>query len=146
MQTVEELEKELKALEEQEAAKLKAKADAAKLPAMMRERDFRKAKLDALDKFTPDELFECDVKNVGPCLFHWPDEITYNHFMKGPLKGDLSKVTIEQVEDLVRRCAIFPAPQTMLEELRKKNPHARSVIQDQLFKRMKDQLDEEGKK
>jgi len=144
---VQKLEKQLKEKRAASAAKAAAKQDADKPRQLEREIAFEDAKLAALDKYTPEELFEAQVENVGPCLLHMPDEITYNHFMKqsGAIKGDMSGMTIEKVEDLIARCALFPDAPTMLKELRAKNPHARTVIQNKLFAQMRGRLDDEGK-
>jgi hypothetical protein len=145
---VQKIEKELSERRAKSAAKAATKNDADKLRRLEREIAFEDAKLAALDKYMPDELFEPDVAGVGVCLLHWPDEVTYNHFMKGSgaIRGDMSGMTIEKVEDLLARCTIFPDPPTFLKELRAKNPHARTVIQNKLFEKMRGQLDEEGKK
>lgn len=148
MSTIEELEIELKERRKKSAEKAKAKQQGDKPRQLAREIAFEDAKIAALDKYMPEELFEAEVENVGPVLLHWPDEITYNHFMKGSgaIKGDLSGMTMEKVEDLIARCSIFPKGPEMLKELREKNPHARTVIQNKLFEKMRGRLDDEGKK
>lgn len=145
---------DLKALQEQldvrrkaTAAKLAEKNTALEGPRLQREIAFQEAKAEALDKYLPEQMFEAEVVGVGPCLLHWPDEITYDHFMKttGAIKGDLSNMSIDKTENLISRCAIFPDGVAMLKELRERNPHARSVIATRLLQQMKGQLEQEGK-
>jgi len=143
--------KDLQAQLEARRAATKAKVDqkneAREALRIQREIDFEDAKQAALDKYLPVQLLEADVAGVGPCLWHWPDEITYDHFMKtsGAIKGDLSNMSIDKTENLLSRCAVFPDPAEMLVQLRKNNPHARTVIAQRLLQQMKGRLEEEGK-
>lgn len=141
------LEEKLRSAREATKAKVIEKADADRPRVLEREIAFEEAKLLALSKYAPEQLFEADVAAVGPCLLHWPDDTTYDYFMKqsGAIKGDLSKMSADKTEDLLARCAIYPDGATMLKELRANNPHARTVIASQLLAVMKGRLEEEGK-
>jgi hypothetical protein len=144
---LEALEAQLEAQRARTAAKAKAKADAEKPAQIKREIAFEEAKEKALDKYLESQLFTAEVTGVGVCLFHWPDEITYDHYMKGTgaIKGDLENMSADKIDNLIGRCAIFPDGPTVLKELREKNPHARTVIANQLFTEMKGKLAKEGK-
>jgi len=137
------LEDKKKALAEKEAAKRKASEDALG----QREEAMIEAKLKALDTYHPDQLLEVDVPFVGLMLFHTPSDGVYNHFMKGSgaIKGDLSKNSPEVIESLIAQCAVFPEPKMVLEELRGKNPHAKTLIGQRLLEIMKGALLAEGK-
>lgn len=141
------LQEQLEAKRKATAAKLAEKNAALEAPRLSREIAFEDAKAVALDTYLPDQLLEAEVIGVGPCLLHWPDEITYDHFMKtsGAIKGDLSNMSIDKTENLLSRCAIFPDGATLLKELRANNPHARNVLGTRLLEQMKGRLDKEGK-
>jgi hypothetical protein len=141
------LQEQLDAAKKATAAKVAEKNAALEAPRLQRELAFEQAKLKALDSWLPEQLIEADVAAVGICLLHWPDEITYDHFMKssGAIKGDLSSMSIDKTENLIARCAVFPEGPTMLKELREKNPHARTVIGSKLLEKMREKLSEEGK-
>ncbi len=108
---------------------------------------YEEAKLRALETFLPEQLIETEVAGIGECLFRWPDEVTYNHFMKGSgaIKGDLAKMTIEVIEDLVARCALYPAGMEFVKRARQFNPHSRTVLAHKFLASMGKRLDDEGK-
>lgn len=137
------LEEKKKALAAKEAEKRQAGTAAL----LKREEEMIDAKLKALDTYLPDQLLEVDAPFVGLMLFHTPTDGTYNQFMKtsGAIKGDLSKNSPETVEALLAQCAIYPEPKAMLEELRGKNPHAKTLIGQRLLEIMKGRMLEEGK-
>jgi hypothetical protein len=141
------LQEQLESKRKATAAKIAEKNAALEAPRLQREIEFEDAKLKALEAYLPEQLFDAQVEGVGPCGFHWPDEITYNHFMKstGAIRGDLSKMTIEHAEDLVSRCNYFPGPAKILPELRARNPHARTVIATKLLEQMREKIEAEGK-
>ena len=141
------LEEKLRVARAATAAKLAEVGSATAPKRLEREIAYEEAKLLALSKYAPEQLFEAEVVAVGPCLFHWPDEVTYDHFMKtsGAIRGDLSSMSADKTENLLARCGVFPEAKTMLEELRAKNPHARTVIATRILEQMKGRLEEEGK-
>ena len=145
---------ELEQLEEQIRAQRAANAElarergAAGAAARLRHTlAYEKAKQQALVEHAPHQLIETVVLGIGECLFRFPDEVTYNHFMKGTgaIRGDLSKMTMEAIEDLVARCALFPRGPEFLQLARKENPHSRTVLAQLFLERMRDRMTEEGK-
>jgi hypothetical protein len=144
---LEALEAELTAARNAATQKARSIDDGKKLERMRWELGFEKAKLDALGKYMPEQLVEFDVGGIGLCLFHWPDEITHDHFMSksGALKADLSNVTMDMFENLIGRCAVYPSGAEFLTLARKHNPAARSAVGGRIIAEMRKSIDEKGK-
>lgn len=144
---LEALEAELATARNAATAKARSVDDGKKAERMRWEIGFEKARLDALSKYMPEQLVEFDISGIGLCLFHWPDEITHDHFMSksGALKADLSNVTMEMFENLIGRCGIFPSGPEFLRLARERNPAARSAVGGRIIAEMRKSIDEKGK-
>lgn len=137
----------LELLREELAAKEAAARRAIAEAFEKREMEMLDAKLKAMINYLPDQLLEVDIPFIGLQLYHTPSDAVYNQFMKGSgaIKGDLSKNTPEVIECLIAACVLYPEPAVALDELRKKNPHAKTLIGQRLLEVMKGQLLAEGK-
>lgn len=144
---IKELEKQLEERRAANAAKEKAKLEAAKADGLKWAIGFEDAKAAALEKHMPEQLVEFSVACIGECLFRWPTEVEHDHFMSksGALKADLSGVTIDVFENLVARCALYPSGPEFLKLSRERNPSARSAIGGRIIAEMRKSIDEKGK-